>query len=221
MARRPVSRLARATASAHRRTRSRKPANPWSARPWSSLMISIPPRANRYARSASPSADSPSGFNAVQRSGRCGTPSSARSPGRPNRGPRNDRSIDSGRSSRSARIPALMLMFPKSTFRSCVRSRPDNLDGIADPRRVASLRPRLEGFDLSKNVGPDHPVRNQRIRHLDGLLQTDVPRLLVGRRLVAGEAVDHGEALVGYGKEDTESCHRAPILGAARSDDPR
>jgi len=84
----PVSPLARATASEQSRTLSSKGAKRWLERWSSSLMMSIPPKASAYARSAKSFALLPMGFSAVMTRGRpFGAPQSSRRPSGPKRGP--------------------------------------------------------------------------------------------------------------------------------------
>mmetsp|Transcript_9561 Transcript_9561/g.23607 ORF Transcript_9561/g.23607 Transcript_9561/m.23607 type:complete len:322 (+) Transcript_9561:2786-3751(+) len=122
--RRPVSALARRTAAAHARTRSSNGAYRWLARPWSSLMTSMPPLANAYAISASCATPVPMGLSAVISMGPTGTPHTWRRPRVPKRGPRNLPS-SAGDSTRSITITcSLMDVLPKMTLSSCGSSPP-------------------------------------------------------------------------------------------------
>ena len=123
--RRPVSAFALRTAAQHARTRSSYGAYLWFAKPWSSLMTSMPPNANRYAISASVATEEPIGFRAVISIGPLGTPKRSRRPAVPNRGPRNA-FVSVGESVRSVTMTfSLMLVLPKMTFRSCGSSPPE------------------------------------------------------------------------------------------------
>ena len=60
----------------------------WSASPWSSLMMSMPPLANSYAILASSAVELPIGLSAVMSiTWPSGTPTSLRRPSTPNLGP--------------------------------------------------------------------------------------------------------------------------------------
>ena len=83
----PVDLFARRTALAQLATRSANELNGGSNMLWSSLTMSIPPRASRYVWSASSSTDSPSGFSTAHTSGLPRTPTSSRTDLRPYRGP--------------------------------------------------------------------------------------------------------------------------------------
>mmetsp|Transcript_11938 Transcript_11938/g.39660 ORF Transcript_11938/g.39660 Transcript_11938/m.39660 type:complete len:220 (-) Transcript_11938:177-836(-) len=124
MQRRPVSAFARATAAVHARTRWSYGAHGWSARPWSSLMMSMPPFANWYAIFAKSATDDPIGFSAVMIIGPNGTFTSFRNPSTPNLGPGYSLNTQSGIFKSATITPSFIEVFPKTTFMSCVISPP-------------------------------------------------------------------------------------------------
>ncbi len=73
----------RPTAPAIAATRSANGEYAWSARPWSSLMKSMPPRANCSASCASRAGGTPCGFSAEQVSARPNAPARRRRPSMP------------------------------------------------------------------------------------------------------------------------------------------
>lgn len=133
------------TAAQHARTLSSNGAYFWFARPWSSLMTSMPPLAKWYAISASFATHVPIGFSAVIRSGPFMTPNTSLKPAVPNRGPRNLPSNALDKTKSSTITFSLIEVLPKITFRSCGSSLPE-VSSLYRTTASHRVSPGSEGF---------------------------------------------------------------------------